>query len=78
MIFDHTIKTCNEIDYCLSHAHDLTDEQQEYGCLWRLKLAQAIIEDLGGDNAERIAKIMLAVCENNFGQNLFEYNHIFE
>ena len=67
MILDHTTKACNEIDYCLSHANDLTDEQFEYTCLWRLKLAQAIIEDLGGDDTARIAKIMLAICENNFG-----------
>jgi len=66
-LFENIIDACKKLNVCFSHNPDLTDEQVEYGTYWRLELAYAIIKDLGPNDAERIAKIMLAVAENNYG-----------
>ena len=66
-MFDNIIDACKKLNICFSKSPDLTDEQISYGTYWRLELARALIKDLGVNDTEHIAKIMLAVCENNFG-----------
>ena len=66
-MFDNIIDTCKKLNTCFSKNSDLTDEQIEYMTYWRLELAHALIKDLGANDTERIAKIMLAVAENNYG-----------
>lgn len=57
------INCCNQYNNFIEHSDNPSQEEVMFIENYEIDFAKSIIEDLGSDNAEKIAKIILAVVE---------------
>ena len=62
-MFNNIIETCNKFNTALEHQCNPTNEEKDALNYLNLNLAKAIIEDIDGNNAKQVAKIILAAVE---------------
>lgn len=57
------ITCCNQYNNFIERSDNPSQEEVSFIENYEINFAKSIIEDLGSDNAEKIAKIILAVVE---------------
>lgn len=62
-MFNNIIEICNKFNIALEHRGDPTEEEEDILQYFNLDLAKAIIQDIDGNNARQVAKIILGFVE---------------
>lgn len=57
------INCCNQYNNFIEHSNNPSKDEVSFIENYEINFAKSIIEDLGSDNAKRIAKIILAATE---------------